>query len=139
MTFCGDAKAARSANSPFFRHLTPIVSDVYEVEMKKKRITFDLPLQIAYFVYQYAKLRMLEFYYDCVDKFVDRADFEYCEMDTDSAYMAISADDFASIVKPSMRAEFEIEKDDWFPRTDTKENAAFDKRLPGLFKLEKSE
>ena len=60
------------------------------MDMKKKTIKFDLPLQIAFFVYQYAKQRMLEFYYDFMMKFVDRSDFEYLAMDTDSAYMAVS-------------------------------------------------
>jgi hypothetical protein len=37
-------------------------------------------MQIGCFVYQYAKLRMLEFYYDFMDVFVDRSDFQYCSM-----------------------------------------------------------
>ena len=57
----------------------------YEISKTKKSIKMDLPIQIGFFVYQYAKLRMLEFYYDLIDKFLDRSDFEYCEMDTDSA------------------------------------------------------
>jgi hypothetical protein len=55
-------------------------------------LTLDLPLQIGCFVYQYAKLRMLQFYYDFIDVFVDHRDFQYCSMDTDSAYMALSTD-----------------------------------------------
>jgi hypothetical protein len=46
-------------------------------------------MQIGCFVYQYAKLRMLEFYYNFMDVFVDRSDSQYCSMDTDSAYMAL--------------------------------------------------
>jgi hypothetical protein len=46
-------------------------------------------MHIGCFVYQYAKLRMLEFYYDFMDVFVDRRDFQYCAMDTASASMAI--------------------------------------------------
>jgi hypothetical protein len=30
---------------------------------------------------------MLEFYYDFLDKYIDRSDFQYCNMDTDSAYV----------------------------------------------------
>ena len=41
-------------------------------------------------MYQYAKLRMLQFYYDFLDKYLDRSDFQMCEKDTDSAYIAIS-------------------------------------------------
>ena len=79
---------------------------------------------------------MLEFYYDFVDKFLDRADFQYCEMDTDSAYIAISGDNLESLVKPELREQFEREKHNWFPRTDTPEHKAYDKRTPGLFKEE---
>ena len=43
----------------------------------------NLPFQVGFFVYQYAKLRMLQFYYDFFDKYLDRADFQMCEMDTD--------------------------------------------------------
>ena len=43
-------------------------------------------------MYQNAKLRMLPFYYDVLDKYLDRSDFQYCEMDTDSAYIAIAGE-----------------------------------------------
>jgi hypothetical protein len=36
----------------------------FEVEMSKKTIRLDLPMQIGCFFYQYAQFRMLEFYYD---------------------------------------------------------------------------
>ena len=42
---------------------------------------------------------MLEFYYDFLDKFCDRRDFELIQMDTDSFYMALSANDFDEIIK----------------------------------------
>ena len=35
-----------------------------------------------------------------------------------------------------MRDEFEADKSNWFPRTDSVENARYDKRKPGLFKVE---
>ena len=47
-------------------------------------------MQIGFVVYQYAKLKMLQFYFDFLDKYLDRSDFQYCEMDTDSAYIAIA-------------------------------------------------
>ena len=67
---------------------------------------------------------MLEFYYDCVDKYLSREDFEYSEMDTDSAYMAISGDSFEALIKPDLREEFENDKHNWFvtPQEHPKEN-----------------
>ena len=46
----------------------------------------DLPLQIGVAVYHLAKLRMLDFYNNFIDKYIDRSDFEpeLREMDTNS-------------------------------------------------------
>ena len=59
-----------------------------------------------------------------------------CEMDTDSAYIAIAGESAESLVKPELKAEFETDKCKWFLRTDTPEHKAYDKRTPGLFKVE---
>ena len=123
-------------NTPLFRKLDNITEDTYEVESCKKTIKLNLPSQIGFFVYQYGKLRMLQFYYDFLDKYLDRSDFQMCEMDTDSAYIAIAEDSVESLVKPELKAEFEADKRNWFPRTDTPEHKAYDKRTPGLFKVE---
>ncbi len=64
-------------------------------------------------MYQLAKLRMLEFYYDFLDKFLDRREFELIQMDTYSNYMAISAEWLDDIVRQKLRAEFEAEKQEW--------------------------
>ncbi len=50
----------------------------------------DLPLQIGVAVYHLARLRMLQFYYKFIDKYIDRSDFELLEMDTDSNYLTFS-------------------------------------------------
>ena len=123
-------------NTPLFRKLDNITEDTYEVESCKKTIKLNLPIQAGFFVYQYAKLRMLQSYYDFLDKCLDRGDFQMCEVDTDSAYIAISGDSVESLVKPALRDEFQQDKCNWFPRTDTPEHKAYDKRTPGLFKVE---
>ena len=51
-----------------FRQLDVVSEDAYEVTSNKARVKYDLPLHIGFFVYQYAKLRMLQFYYDFVDR-----------------------------------------------------------------------
>ena len=93
-------------------------------------------MQIGFFVYQYAKLRMLQFYFDFMDKYLDRSDFQYCEMDTDSAYIAIVGPSVESLVRPELKEEFENYTANWFSRPDTAEHKAYDKRTPGLFKEE---
>ena len=100
----GENETCLKKNDPLFQKLECLDEEeqIYEVEMAKHRIKLDLPIQLGFFILQYAKVRMLEFYYDFMDVFVDRADFEYCEMDTDSAYMAISGSNLKDIIKPEM-------------------------------------
>ena len=99
----------------------------------KKKINLDFPFtSVSLSILNYAKLRMLEFYYDCVDKYLSREDFEYSEMDTDSAYMAISGDSFEELIKPYLHKEFENDKHNWFVTPLTPQG----KRTPGLFKVE---
>ena len=43
-------------------------------------------------VYLLAKVQMLEFYYNFLDKYFSRQNFESCYMDTDSFYLAINGD-----------------------------------------------
>ena len=51
---------------------------------------------------------MLEFYYDFMDTFVDRRDFRYCCMDTDSAYMGLSGDSLEEVVKPERKQRIKV-------------------------------
>ncbi|KAJ8556756.1 hypothetical protein ON010_g9208 [Phytophthora cinnamomi] len=59
------------------------------------------------------------------------------DMDTDSGYIAFSDENpFPNHFKPELIDHFNGHKYAWFPSDDTKENAAFDPRTPGLFKEE---
>ena len=107
------------------------IGDAYKIEMRKNKITIDRPFQIGIVVYQLAKLRMLQFYYEFLDYYIDRRDFELIQMDTDSMYFALSHDKFEDAIKPGYQPQFEEDKKSWL---------AWDKwsnREPGLFKLEK--
>ena len=48
-------------------------------------------LSVWYCCFSTDKLRMLEFYYDFLDKYFSRQDSELCYMDTDSFYLEIRA------------------------------------------------
>ena len=78
--------------------------------MFKKKIKCDLPIQIGFFVFTYAKMRKLQFYYHCIDAFLDRRDFQYLEMDTDSAYMSPTGDLLEELVNPDKKEEFAASK-----------------------------
>ena len=64
-----------------FRNLEEI-GDLVELTRAPQSTKINLPIQIAFFVYQYAKLRMLQFYRDFMLEHFDRRDFQYVSMDT---------------------------------------------------------
>ena len=105
------------------------IDDVFEVEFRKEKVTINRPFQIGIVVYQLAKLRMLQFYYDCLGYFIDRRDFELIQMDTDSMYLGLSCETLKEAIRPNRLDEFEATKKNWF---------AWDKwsnRTPGRFKM----
>ena len=81
-------------------------------------------------VLQLAKLRMLEFYYDFLDKYFSRQDFELRYVDTDTVYLVMSGDSLDEIVRPEMKQEYEADKKNWLPTDQYRE------RTPSLFKPE---
>ncbi|GMF21771.1 unnamed protein product [Phytophthora lilii] len=87
------------------------LAGTYEVSLKKRRIKFDNPIHLSIAIYQLAKLRTLQFYYDCIDIYFDRCDFQYQEMDTDSAYIASSCEKpFEECIKPEILNHFKDHK-----------------------------
>lgn len=79
---------------------------------------------------------MLQFVYDFIDKHLERSKYNLIEMDNDSLYLELSTETIDGAVTPGMEQSFEAAKKEFFPRSDTPENAAFDSRTPGLFKVE---
>ena len=115
--------------SPFFNNLEEI-GWVYEIKEFKQTVMIKRPYQCGIVVYQLAKLRVLKFYYDFLDKYFSRQDLELCYMDTDSFYLAMSGESLDKINGPEMKQAYEADKKNWLA-TDK-----FSERIPGLFKLE---
>ena len=158
--YCTEVGTSALINNKRFRQLDVVTDDAYEITSSKARVTYDLPHHIGFFVYQYAKLRMLQFYYDFVARYVDRSLFQYCEMDTDSAYIALAGESIDDLVAPEHREHYFRNMSQWLPaeccdnhkddyvhtrlagRTWTATEPcciarkAYDKRTPGLFKIE---
>ena len=119
----------KALRSPFFDNLEE-VGWACDIKEFKRTGMFKRPYQCGTAVYQLAKLRMLEFYYDFLDKYFSRKDFELCYMDTDSFYLAMSGDSLDEIVNPEMKQAYEADKKNWFARDK------FSERTPGLLKPE---
>lgn len=124
-----DDQVEKSLRSAYFADLDEI-NGAYEIKEYKKTVQIDRPFQLGIAVYQLAKLRMLEFHYDFLDKYFDRRDYELMYMDTDSEYVAWSDLDIDNLVKPSLKEEYLSEKSKWLAADK------FSERTPGVFKPE---
>ena len=143
----GEHEAYLYVKKPNFKKVTELENDMFEFELLKKKIKLTLPIYLGFHILQLAKLRMLSFYFDCIDQFCDRSDFQLCEMDTDSLYMAISADGLDDIIKPEFKNVYFNQlrhscqdtvntENFWFPRICCEKHRKYDRRTPGLFKIE---
>ena len=97
----GEENAATLVNSERFKKISTLdqENELYEVKWRKKILNIDIPLQIGFTILQYAKLRMLEMYYDFLDYFIERNNFELAEMDTDSLYIGFTHENIHQIIK----------------------------------------
>ena len=128
--------------------------------MNKKTVTYTLPVHVGLLVQQYAKMRMLQLYYDFINRYLERPLFQYCKMDTDSSYLALAAESVDALVTPELREHYFRHRSEWL-RSECcddhrneyvrcrlanrpwvgdaaccKARRVYDKRTPGLFKVE---
>ena len=115
--------------SPFFDNSEEI-GGACEIRELKRTVMINRPYQCGIGVYQLAKLQMLEFCYDFIDKYFSRQDFELCYMDADSFDLAMSGDSLDDFVKHEMKQAYEADKKNLLV------TGKFSKRIPGLFKPE---
>ena len=147
--YLNDEKTHSAINSKLFKRLNHITDQLYEVELVKSEIEQKEPIIVGYFILQYAKLRMLELYYNFFKKFCDTDMFEELEMDTDSLYLALSEENLEDVNLPEKRPERDQLRskdcsdnftanatDKSFSRTCFNVHKKHDKREPGLFKEE---
>ena len=127
---CDEEEVDKSLRSARFKTLEEI-GPAYKVELRKIKINIDRPFQVGIVVYQLAKLRMLQFYYEFLDFYLDRRDFELIQMDTDSMYFALSRERLEDAIRPGYEIQFEEYKKRWLAWNK------WSNREPGLFKLEK--
>ena len=71
-TFTADKKGVNDAlRSLFFEDLEKI-GEANDIQERKRKIEITRPYQCGIAVYQLAKFSMLEFYYNFLDKYIDR-------------------------------------------------------------------
>ena len=147
--YFNEEKTHKAINNKMFKRLRDITDDLYEIESVKSKVEHKEPIVVGFFILQYAKLRMLELYYNFFNKYCNENMFEELEMDTDSLYLALGAENLYDCIKPEKREEWlkirEKDCDDnfvadatsnFFPRTCCGKHIKHDKREPGQFKEE---
>ena len=144
--YLNDGKTHSDFNYKLFKSLIFITDQLYEIELVKSEIE---PIIVEFFILQYAKLRMLQFYYNFFKKFSDTEKYEELQMDTDSLYLALSEENLEDVVLPEKRAQRDqLSSSDcrgsfpanatgnFFPRTCFNAHKKHDKREPGLLNEE---
>ena len=147
--YLSDEKTHGVIDTNLFKRLEYINDQLYEVELIKAEIKHREPIVVGFFILQYAKLRMLELYYNFFERFCDVNKFEELELDTESLYLALCEKELHDFIGEESKAEWELMRtkdcrDDFtanatsnfFPRTCCTKHKKHDKREPGLFKEE---
>ena len=119
------SKVCKFINSSVFKNMNKLGQHLYEVETYKTCISVDTPIQIGFFILQYTKLRMLEFYYDCLNLYLKKNSFELTQTDRDSIYMAINQSDLDQCISEKYKNRYQNKifnscsdeiSPPWFPR-----------------------
>ena len=144
-----DGRTQAADISKLFKRLDHMKNSLYEVELAKAEIEHKKLIIVEFFILQYAKLRLLELYYNFFTKLCDVTKFEELEMDTDSLYLALAGKELEDCIGPEMRSQWQRLRsndcDDNFtadavanfiPLTCYVKHKHHDKREPGLFKEE---
>ena len=89
-----DVKKARFAvSSPNYRSGSEFIHEdetLFIIEKDKENVKHDMPVQGSCMIYGNAKLKMLDFFYNFVDKYISRDDYQLMYTDTDSLWLAFS-------------------------------------------------
>ena len=144
-----DEKTHAAINSKLFKKLDHVNNSLYEVELAQAQIEHKEPIILRFVILQYAKLRMLELYYNFFTRFCDVNKFQGFLMDLDSLYLALAEKELEDCIRPEMRAEWQrLRSNDcvdsftadavanFFPRTCCVKHKQHDKGEPGLFQEE---
>ena len=98
-------KTHGAINTKFFKSLEHINDQLYEVESAKAEIEHREPIIVGFFILQYAKPRMLKFYYNFFERFCDVNKFGELEMDTDFLYLALSEKEMYDCIREESKTE----------------------------------
>ena len=80
---------------------------MFDVQLAKAQIEHKEPIIVRFFFLQYAKLRMLNLYYNFFTKYGDVYNFEGLEVDIDSLYLSLAEKELEDRIRLEMKTEWE--------------------------------
>ncbi len=86
--------------------MSPLDDEVYELELAKNRIRLNLAIILCYAILQHAKLRLLQFTYDCLDMYIPRLAYELLESNTHSLYISFTRRTLEEVDAPQWNSNF---------------------------------
>ena len=146
--YLSDKKTHAALNCKLFKRLDHVNNPLYEVELAKAQIEHKEPINVGFFILQYAKLRMMELHHNFLTNFCDVTKFEELEMETDSLFLALTQKELEDCIGNEMGAELQrLRSNDFvdsftadalanFPGTCCVTHKQHNKKEPGLFKEE---
>ena len=105
--YLNDEKTHAAINSKLLKKLDHVINSLNVVELARAQIGHKDPNIVVFFIPQYAKLRMLELFYNFFTRFCDVNKFAELQMDTDSMYPALAEKELEDCIRPEMRTEWQ--------------------------------
>ena len=96
--YLNDENIHSAINKKHFKRLDFITDQLHKVELVKSEIEHREPIIVGFFFLQYARLRMLELYYNFFKNFCDTEKYEELEMHTDPLILALSEKNMEDII-----------------------------------------
>ena len=99
--FVNKERAQQAVTQFGYQHLTELTTDLYELDLQKRTISYNLPTCFGVCVYGNAKLKMLKYVDFIRDSLCpERTILAYC--DTDSLFVGSASLDMEKCVLPEM-------------------------------------
>ena len=93
--------------SKLFKKRDHVNNSLYENELAKARIEYRESIIVEFSVLQYAKLRVLELYYNFFTKSCDVHKFKELEVDRDSLLLAPAQKELEDCIRSEMKADWQ--------------------------------
>ena len=137
-------------NDGAFMDATEIGPSMYEVKMKKGKITYNLPTVLGFQILNQAKVQLLKLYYEYLMKYYKYNSFCVMLLDTDSIYGSYSSRLIDDMIKsPELLRKFKnrmynschdndvnLDNEIFLPRACCDRHRLIDTFFPGGIKLE---